>query len=236
MTKTQSLVSRVLLFFTGAGVVLLSFFLLTAGKELTKSDAFIWIMAGVMYLAFWTPFFFSYITIGNFSVKIPRFGLVWLGIILYIAATAAVIALLGSKIIPFNAAVIAESVLFFFFAIDIYLAFFATQHIVNVAAEDKAKLACLTEIKNNARLAAIAVQNLPAQFESGQKILISVFEEIKYISPAAGAEELETRIISALSHVQELCDAAAGGGVPSGLDSAARNLQTLVKQRKLLKN
>jgi hypothetical protein len=236
MTKNQLLFFRTMLFAAGAGIVLLSFFLLTAGKELIQIDAFMWVSIGILYLVFWTPFFFSHITIGNFSVKIPRLSLVWLGVVLYTVASIVILALLRNRIIAFNAAVIAEAVLLFFFAINIYFAFLASQRVANVAAKEKTKLAPLTGIKNKARITALAVQSLPSQFENEQKILMSTFEEIKYISPVRDAEELELRIISVLNHIQELCDAVQSSGAPSGFDNCVQNLQMLVKQRKLLRN
>jgi hypothetical protein len=236
MTKNQSLFFRVLLFLAGAGIVLLSFFLITAGKELTQIDMFIWVYIGIIYLVFWTPFFFSYITIGNFSAKIPRISLVWLGIVLYTAASVVLIALLANNIIAFNAAVIAAAVLLFIFALDVYFAFFTSEYVTNVAKEEKVKLQYISEIKTRAQIVSLSVKSLPARYENENKILVSAFEEIKYISPAPGGEDLELKIISALNKILELCNAVSGGGAPSGLDSAARELQMLVKERKLLRN
>jgi hypothetical protein len=236
MTKNQSLLFRALLFLAGAGVVLLAFFLGTGGKELTKNGAFFWASIGVMYLIFWTPFFFSYITIGNFSVKIPRLSLLWLGVILYLFASIIILALVSANIISLTASVIAQAVMLFFFAVDVYFAFLSSQHVENVAVEEKTKLQYISEIKNKARITAIAVQGLPSQFANEQKIISQTFEEIKYISPARGGEDLEEQIMFALNLIAELCESASSGATPSGFEKAARNLQTLVKQRKLLRN
>jgi hypothetical protein len=69
MTAKQSVFFRTILFLLGAGIVVLAFFLLTREKELTGHIAFIWILIAVMYLVFFTPFFFSVIRISNFFGK-----------------------------------------------------------------------------------------------------------------------------------------------------------------------
>jgi len=239
MTKNQSSLFKVLLFFVGAGIVLLAFFLLRGDRELTAIGAFVWTSIGVMYLVFFLPFFFSAINIGNFSGKIPALSMVWLGIILYIVASIAVIILLTkTNFLSVNIAVIIQAVLLFIFLIDVYFAYFAVSHIGNVAAQEAEKQQYITLIKSKAQVLLLSVNKLPAEYENTQKILKQVFDDIKYTYPVNGGvgDELESKILHSLETISEHLSGIQSGAYPAALEKDALNLQTLVKERKILRN
>jgi hypothetical protein len=139
MTKTQSLVFRVLLFLAGAGIIALAFFLLEGGKEIAGKDIFMWISIGIMYLAVFCPFFFLSVNTENFSGKIPSLILIWLGVFLYTPASVVNIVLLKNGIIPLNASIVIQAALLFLFLLDVYFGYFASAHAVQVAAEEDDK-------------------------------------------------------------------------------------------------
>jgi hypothetical protein len=239
MTKNQSLLFRVLLFLAGAGIVLLAFFLTKSGRELNKADAFTWISAGVMYLFFFVPFFFSSFTIGNFSFKIPNLALIWTGIVFYILASAALLVMFtGAKVIPFNAAVIIQAALVFLFLLAVYFACFASSHIRAAAAEEAGKQQFINRIKSKAGVLSLSVEKLPAEYENAQKTMRAALEDIRYVYPAAGGAggELELKIIASLNRLAELCGDITAGAHPLSLAEEAAKLQMLVKERKLLRN
>ena len=190
-----------------------------------------------MYLIVFTPLFFSSIIIANFSGKIPSLAIAWTGIIVYIFASIVVIVLL-SKGISVNAAIIIQGTLLFLFGIDVYFAYFASTHVQQVAAEENAKGQYITEIKSKSQVLALSVNNLSGEYENPQKILKQAIEDIKYLSPIKGDMycEVELKIIIALNTISELCSSIATGGHPVSLESEAKQLQMLVKERKLLRN
>jgi hypothetical protein len=237
MTGKQSLFFRAVLFLFGAGIAALAFFLSTQGKELTKVDAFIWISIAVMYLAFFTPFFFSAIRTGNFSAKIPPLALVWSGILGYIIFSVVNIVLIANGM-SFTKAVVAQCVLLFLFFIDVYFAYFASGHVPAVVASEKAKQLYVQELKTKAQTLLLAVKELPAEYEAVQKLITGSIEDCKYIYPVdnGAGDELELKIIAALKSVEEICGAIASGGHPVDLEKTARALQGFVKERKLLRN
>ena len=63
-------------------------------------------------------------------------------------------------------------------------------------------------------------------------------EDIKYLSPVGGGagDDLETKILSSLNFLTELCDGLSSGLHPPALETEAKNLQMIIKQRKLLRN
>lgn len=236
MTKKSLSVFKYILFLLGAGIVFLAFMLNTSGRSLTQNDKFTWISIALMYLVAFLPLFFSSIRIGNFSAKIPSLAMVWTGVSLYIPASIVIIVLLGTGIVPLNAALIIQSILVFLFAIDIYFGYFANLHTGSAGGEEAATRQYLTEIKSKAL--SLAPGALPAEYEKAQKTLKQALDDIKYISPVQNnaGTDLETRIISALDSIKLLCGTVSEGARPSSLESEINNLQTLVKERKLLRN
>ena len=190
-----------------------------------------------MYLVFFIPFFFSAINIGNFTGKIPAISIIWFGIFLYAAASITVIILLTiPKNISLNTAVIIQSVLFFFFLIAVYFSYFAISHVGKVASQEAEIQQYIVQIKSKAQVLLLAVNKLPAEYEKTQKILKQAFEDIKYTYPVNAGGELELKILRSLETVSELLGGIQSGAHPAALEPEALNLQTLVKERKLLRN
>jgi hypothetical protein len=236
MTKNQAAFFRTALFLFGIGIVALAFFLTTGKQELSKTDIFNWISIFVMYLVFFTPFFFSSVRTGNFSGKIPSLGLVWTGVIGYIISSIIIIVLSKTAILSLNGGIIAQSVIVFLFIISVYFAYFANAHVQSVAAGERAKSQYVSEIKQKASLLLIAVNSLPQEYERAQTTLKSCVDDIKYISPANDGDNLELEILGSLNLLESLCATISEGGHPASFETEAGKLQTLIKQRKLLRN
>ena len=239
MTKNQSLFFRFLLFLAGAGIVILAFFLTKGDRELNRIDAFTWTSIGFMYLIFFLPFFFTSINIANFSGKIPKMGLVWIGIFFYIAASLIVILLLAFlHIISLNTAIIIQAILLFLFLLNIFLAFYASSHAKNVVAEEAGKQQYINQIKPKAQVLNISVNRLPAEYENNKKIIKQTLEDIRYIYPvnSGAGDDLEIRIIKSLETLSEICSNISTGAQSATLGPEAENLARLVKERKLLRN
>jgi len=238
MTKYQALVLRFFLFLAGIGVVLLAFFLTNRGKEIGANVTFTWISIGVMYIVFFLPFFFSSINIGNFSVKIPSISMVWTGILLYIAASITVIVLLSKAVIALNTAIIIQAILFFIYLINIYFSYFASSHAGKVAEEEDDKKYYLNKIKSKAGVVLLSVNKLSGGNENAQKILRQSIDDIKYIYPVNNdmGSDVEAGILRSLNAIAEIMANVQSGADNTSLESAAINLQSLVNERKLLRN
>jgi hypothetical protein len=238
MTRTHSSFFRFFLFLFGAGIVLLAFFLFNRGRELSGSDIFTWVSIGVMYLVFFTPFFFSAINIGNFSGKIPSLAIVWLGIFVYIPLSIGIIALLRFFNFSLTAALILQSIALFAFLVVVYFGYFASAHAGNVAAEEADKRQYLTEMKNRVASLALKAGSLSSEHEEVQKLIKRSADEIRYFSPVDRNKSTETdlEILSVIGNLIELCDTASENGHPASFEEKAKKLQTLVKERKLLRN
>lgn len=239
MTKNQSLLWRIILFIAGAGILVTAFFLTKGESELTPTDIFIWSSIGLMYIVFFLPFFFPMFRVSDFSGKIPALPVLWLGIIVYIIASTAVIILL--KTVPaftFNIAIVVQSILVFLFLIVIYISFFAVSRTVRVAEEEKAIRRPTGDIKAKALSLALSADRLGSEYEKAQKILKAAFDDIKYLSPVNNnaGNEVEEKIFRSLLVLEELCGNVHQGAHPGTLETEASKLQMLVKERKLLRN
>jgi hypothetical protein len=238
MTKTQSSVFRLILFLIGAGIVALAFFLFNRGRELSAADIFTWASIGVMYVVFFMPFFFSAINTGNFSGKIPSIAIVWFGIFVYIPVSIVIIALLRFLIISLNVALVFQSVALFALLLAVYFGFFASSHAGSVAAEEADKLRPLTEIKNKSALLALKAGSLSAEYEETRKLIKKSADDIRYLSPAGGNSGAETdlKILNVIERLDEICGTVSGGGHSASFEAEAKKLQSLVMERKLLRN
>jgi len=237
MTREHSLFFRFALFFAGAGIIVLAFFLTNGGRELNSTGAFTWISIGVMYLVLSVPFFFSAINTANFTGKIPSLALVWTGIFFYIIASVVLLLLLVCfHKITFNMTVIIQAVLLFIFAINVYFAYFASSHVGNVAAEEAAKQQYLNQIKPKAQTLQLLANKLPSEFKNAQKTLTQSIEQIKSIYPVDrnAGRDLELKILQSLNRLLEICNMQ--GAIPVGLEGEAEKLLMLVKKRKLLRS
>ena len=238
MTKHQSFIIRFVLFLIGAGIVVLAFFLINADKELNKNDVFIWISIGVMYLFFFLPFLFSSINTESFSRKIPSISMVWGGNLLYIAASITVIILLVKMTVSLNVAVIIQAILVFIYLINGYFTYFAVSHAAKTADDEEDLKYCITKIKSQAAVLLLSVNKLSGENKDAQKILTQTIDDIKYISPVnnGAGSDLEKKILRSLSLVSELISNINSGAGNIPLGNEAVNLQSLVNERKLIRN
>jgi hypothetical protein len=238
MTKDQSLTFRFLLFLAGAGILVLAFFLLNSGKELSNVDIFIWISLGVMYLVAACPFFFSLIRVGNFSGRIPSFAVIWFGIFLYIPASILLAVLLKLEILLLNPGILIQAGLFFLFLVDVYAGFFASSHAAGAAAREDAQRQYLREIKQRAASLALKAGGFAPEYGAVQKSIKQASFDVSYIPPLDGGKGTETEqgILSSLKRLEELCLSIAEGGHPAGLEDETKKLELLIKERKLLRD
>jgi hypothetical protein len=229
---------RYLLFIAGGGILVLAFFLTGGGKNPGRADVFMWVSIALMYLVIFVPFFLSAIRIENFSDKIPSLVMVWAGIFVYVPASTAVIILLKTGILSFNAAVIIQSVFVFVFSVNVYAGYFANAHLRGLGTEESNLRGRLTEIKSKAASLSLAAGRLPAQYGEIQKKLSHCLDDITYITPVLNGlgDEGESRILAALEQIKTRCETAAQGGTPADFEKTVDELRAFVAERKLLRN
>lgn len=241
MTKSQSMLFRLLLFLAGAGIIVLAFFLIHGKQEpeLAPEIIFMWVSIGVIYLVLFLPFLLAAINIGSFSKKIPVISLMWVSIPLYLAASIIVIVLLFyAESFTLNAGIITQSVLLLLLFVMVYLAYFASSHVSSVAGEEAAKQRNISQLKPKAQSLLLSVHKLPPEYAKAQTILKQAIDDIRYIYPVdnGAGDNLESQIMQSLNIISEICSDLFDGAQTASLESEAEKLRMLVKERKLLRN
>jgi hypothetical protein len=218
--------SRLILFIVGAALLALVFFLMTQHTELTPTGGFTWLSISIMYLALLSPFVFSK----------ARLTFMSLGVIAYIATSLAVVVLLNMRVIPLlGIAIIIQGGLILSYALFVYL---ATSGILAEAERYRPaeRLASVKKLQSLAESAALKVSDLPEEYGAVRKTLGKIAEDLRYLTPLKGKDglELEKKIMDCLHFIGQYCDSAFVGGSLPAFEQEVKNLQALVRQRKLL--
>jgi hypothetical protein len=203
----------------------LAFFLITKNTGLTPVGGFTWISISIMYLALFSPFVFA---------KAHLF-IMLLGVGVYVVASSAVAALLNLSIIPaLDVAVFMQVGLLLLFAIVVFCAYFAVFPVGRYGQADR--LASVRKLRSLAESVAFKVSDLPEEYGIVRKLLFQIAEDLRYIAPLKGNKgiDLEEKIAASLHFMGQYCDSAFEGGSVTAFEREARNLQVLVRQRKLL--
>jgi hypothetical protein len=145
-------------------------------------------------------------------------------------------ALLRFSIISLNAALVLQSIAVFALLLYIFFGCFASSHAGSAAAEEADKLYALTEIKNKASLLALKAGSLPAEYGETRKLIKKSSDDIRYLSPAGHSAETDSKIISVIERLSEICDNVSGGSHTASFEQEAKKLQALIAERKLLRN
>jgi hypothetical protein len=141
-------------------------------------------------------------------------------------------------VISLNIALLLQSIALFALLLAVYFGYLASSHVGSVAAEESNKLYTLTEIKNKAAMLALKTGSLGAEYEATQKLIKKSADDIRYLSPVDHSKSVETdlNILNAIEKLSDICDTLSGGGHSASFEADAKKLQSLVTERKLLRN
>lgn len=238
MLKTALSFCRTLLFLFGLALILLAYVLLGASAEKTPAMIYMWCVIPIMYLILFCPLFFSHITTKNFSGKIPTFPVVWISIITFLATSLVLILLVQKQILNYKYGILFHAVMLFLFFINVYFAYFSSEHIHSVAAQESQISNQLDAIKKLIRVVDLKAANLPDSFDVCKKMLSKIADEVQYLSPINSSEaaKQENRILTAISNADAACELITSGSTSTELFTICTDIQNLVMQRKLLIN
>lgn len=238
MTEKKSLFIKSLLFVVGLGIIALAWYLFTGAEQLTQEQEYIWISIAMMYVIFFCPFFFSEINTKNVSGIIPSLTMVWLGVIVLITISIGMTVCVAFHVVQIRIAIVTECVLVFLFAIDSYFGYFANSHVQNVEQQEAQALSLIKQMRSSLDLLVLKSSSLNETYAAEKKQIASLAEDVRYISPVdnAGAVKLEQDILGAITVASAACDSTLAGSAGVDLKKQITALETIIKQRKLLKN
>jgi hypothetical protein len=124
--------------------------------------------------------------------------------------------------------------LFLLFAIFVFCAYFAVSLPGRYGQTDR--LASVRKLQSLAESLAFKVSDLPEEYGSVRKLLFQIAEDLRYLTPLKGSKgiELEEKIAASLHFMGQYCDSAFEGGSVTAFEREAKNIQALIRQRKLL--
>ncbi|MDR0636149.1 MAG: hypothetical protein LBF87_03630 [Treponema sp.] len=227
MTRSQSILLRLVLFVLGASIITLIFFLSTKNTELSMVSRFTWISISLMYLVLCSPLvFFSFVgKVGSFAMLLTGIGLyIIISIVLVILANVGVVVEIGI-------AFIAQAILFVFFAALVYVAYFGGS-----GTGRAERLASIKKLQSLAAAVDLKISDLPNEYSIVHSSLNQIIEDLRYLTPLKSKRsvELEDKIMDNLHFLGQYCDSAMLGGNISAFEREIKNLQALVRQRKAL--
>ncbi|MCQ2576238.1 MAG: hypothetical protein MJ162_05785 [Treponema sp.] len=237
MTKSQSILFKGLIFLVGLGVIGLSFFLFgPKGDEVTAIQKYIWINITVLYIVLFIPAVFSTISSANVASKIPNLTLgisALIGFeILNIALTVAV----GKEVLAVRIGILIEAISFFILLIVLYIVYFASSHIASTEAKVEQSLSLIKNIRSSMQILAMKADSMGPAFAEDIKKIKALEEEVRWMAPvnAPMAIALEGQIMGKIDGVSAAIDAIAGGSDAASFKTQLVNLDSLVKQRKMI--
>jgi hypothetical protein len=153
----------------------------------------------------------------------------------YIIASTAVVILLNLSIIPaLDMAIFLQVGLLLLFAIFVFCAYFVVFPMGRYGPTDR--LASVRKLQSLAESVAFKVSDLPEEYGTVRKLLFQIAEDLRYLTPLKGTKgvELEEKIAASLHFMGQYCDSAFEGGSATAFEREAKNLQALIRQRKML--
>lgn len=227
MTRSQSILLRLVLFVLGASIIILIFFLSTKNTEPSMVSRFTWISVSLMYLVLCSPLVFF-----SLEGKVGSFAMLLIGIGLYIILSIVLVILANvGVVVEIGIALVAQAILFVFFAALVYVAYFGGS-----GTGRAERLASIKKLQSLAAAVDMKVSDLPDEYSTVRKTLNQIIEDLHYLAPLKSKRsvELEKKIMDNLHFMGQYCDSAMLGGNVSAFEREVKNLQALVRQRKTL--
>jgi hypothetical protein len=126
---------------------------------------------------------------------------------------------------------IAQAILFVFFAVLVYATYFSGS-----GSSHAERLASIKKLQSLAAALDLKVSDLPDEYSAVRKTLNQIIDDLRYLAPLKSKRsmELEEKIVENLHFMGQYCDSAMLGGSASAFEREIKNLQALVRQRKAL--
>jgi hypothetical protein len=155
-----------------------------------------------------------------------------LGIGLYIILSIVLVIFANvGVVVEIGIALVAQAILFVFFAALVYVAYFGGS-----GGTQAERFASIKKLQSLAAAVDLKVSDLPDEYSAVRKTLNQIIEDLRYLAPLKSKRsvELEKKIMDNLHFMGQYCDSAILGGNVLAFEREVKNLQALVRQRKAL--
>lgn len=242
MDKKTANIFKGAILFIGLGIYALAFCLVTGGKKLPANEIYLWVMIGIVYLAFFFPIFFNGITFKNFARHAGGVVLLWNADLFFCFVSILFAILVYQGKCSINTAVIIECVMFFVILIFLFVSLQTSSHIQNVQNTQTQSLSKIMSMRSSFDLLNMKMQATSGVKDEAKKKIASLTEDAKYISPVEKGEAfaLEGDIIAKINEASNLLDnlqsPQASATATSQLDAVVQDLSMKINTRKMMRN
>jgi hypothetical protein len=156
--------------------------------------------------------------------------LLGVGLFIILSIVLVILANVGAVVV-IGIAVIAQAILFVFFAALVYIAYFGSS-----GGGQAERFASIKKLQSLTAALDLKVSDLPDEYSMVRKTLNQIIEDLRYLTPLKSKRsiELEEKIVEYLHFMGQYCDSAMLGGNASAFEREVKSLQVLVRQRKAL--
>ena len=237
MTKKQSVIFKLIILLVGIGVIGLAYYLFgPKGEEVTAIQQYLWINIFILYVVLFTPMVFSTISSNNVSSKIPNLTLGIGSIVGFEILNIIFTVLVYKEKVSLKAAILIEAISFFVLLIMLYLTYFASGHIAQTEKEVEQSLSLIKNIRSSMQLLSLKADSMGPAYAADAKTIKALEEEVRWMAPqnTTASVALEGQIMGKIDAVSTAIDAIQTGADNLNFKSQLTNLDTLIKQRKML--
>lgn len=237
MTKNAVNIFKGVILAFGLLVYGVAFALVAGGRELNSREVYLWVMIGVVYLAFFVPALFNSLTFKSFAHSTAGVVLLWNADIVFCFVTVILSLAVYYERCSIAIAIVAELAMLFAVLILVFVSVMAGSHIQSVGAKEEASLSKIKEMRS-----ALSLLDLQASSsdigDDIKRTIKALAEDARYISPVESKEAslLEESIIGKIAQVKDALQDAANGAGGGGVQKAVDELKAKMAERKLMRN
>lgn len=237
MTAKQSDIFKGVILAFGLVVYAVAAALATHGREVPPREVYLWVIVGVVYLAFFVPSLFNSLTFHNFAHSAVGVVILWNADILFCFVSIALALAVYFGKCSMALAIVVELVMLFVALILVFVSVMSGGHIRSVGRKEAILLSQIKEMRATLAALSLKAQSSTASDDIKAKIA-SLAEDAKYMSPVDSAQSasLEGDIIAEIDEAAAQLDAVVGGAQDGSLKKCIADLSMKMAQRKLLKN
>lgn len=234
--KTANIFKGVILAF-GLMVYAVAVALITAGREIPSREMYLWVIIGVVYLAFFIPALFNGLTFAKFAQSSAGAVLLWNADIVFCFVSIALALAVFYGRCPMTLAIVVELAMLFVALILVFISMMASGHVQSVDAKQQKLMGKINEMRAALSALNLSCASSSANDETKSKIK-ALAEDVRYLSPVDSAQSasLEGDILSAIDAADDALKAFTAGADEGTLKKSVRELSMKIAQRKLLRN
>lgn len=234
--KAVNIFKGVILAF-GLAVYAIAFALLTGGRETEPREVYLWVMFGVVYLAFFIPALFNNLTFKSFAHSAAGVVLLWNADIVFCFVTVALSLAVYYERCSIAIAVVIEMAMLFVALILVFVSSMASSHVQSVGAREEKAMSKIKELRSGLS----GLDRAASSSDIGEDIkrtIKALAEDARYISPVESEESalLEEDIIKGVREVKDALQAAANGERSGRMQRLVDELKMKMAERKALRN